>query len=96
MRFEEKVGHANLNPEIIYLYIMDLIRNESKHILRDETSQKCLFKTFWNNNKSTRKIKAFLKPSNEEIYFTLQSNSTKYLKPFKFNSWLIPSKYSLV
>ena len=24
---------------------------------------------------------------NKEIYFTLQSNSTKYNKPFKFISW---------
>ena len=50
MRFEEKLGHTNLNPERIYLYIMDLICNDSEHIFRDKTSQKCLFKTFCYNN----------------------------------------------
>ena len=87
MRFEEKLGHTNLNPERIYLYIMDLICNDSEHIFRDKTSQKCLFKTFCYNNQGTRKIKDFLKLSYEEIYFTLQSNSTKYIKYFKFISW---------
>ena len=43
MRFEEKLGHTNLNPGRMYLFTVDLIRNHSKHILRNETYQKCLF-----------------------------------------------------
>ena len=43
MRFEEKLGHTKLNSE---KYIMDLIRNDWKHILRNESSQKPLLKTF--------------------------------------------------
>ena len=39
MRSEEKLGHTNLNPEIIYLYIIDLIRNDWKHILRNDWKQ---------------------------------------------------------
>ena len=33
MRFEEKLDHTNLKPERIYLYIVDLIFNDWKHIL---------------------------------------------------------------
>lgn len=32
MKYEEELGHANLNSERIYLYIMDLICNNWKHI----------------------------------------------------------------
>ena len=39
------------------------------------------------NNKGTTKVKDFQKLSYKEIYFTFQSNSTKYNKPFKFISW---------
>ena len=46
--------------------------------------QKFLLKTFYYYNKSTRKVKDFQKLSNKEIYFILQSNSTKYKKLFKF------------
>ena len=87
MRFEEKLGHSNLNPEKIYLYILNLIRNDSKHILRNETSQKYLFRTFYYNYQGTRKLKDLYKLSNEEIYFILQSNNTKSIKTFKFISW---------
>ena len=38
MRFEEKLGLTNLNPERIDLYIMDLIRNDWNYILRNESS----------------------------------------------------------
>ena len=76
MRFEEKLGHTNLNPERIFLYIIDLIYNNWKHILRNETSQKIFFKTFSLNNKGTRKIKDPQKLSNEEIYLALQSSNT--------------------
>ena len=46
-----------------------------------------LLKTFYYNSKGTRKGKDFQKLSNKEFYFILQSNSTKYNKPFKFISW---------
>ena len=45
MKYEEKLSHTNLNPKRIYLYIMDLIFNDWKHIFRNETYQKPLFKT---------------------------------------------------
>ena len=32
-------------------------------------------------------MKDLQKPSNKEIYLSLQSNSGKYNKPFKFISW---------
>ena len=58
-----------------------------RHLLRTETTQKFLLQTFYPNNNSTRKVKSFQKLSNKEIYFTLQSNSTIYNKPFKVISW---------
>ena len=65
---------------------MDLILNDWKHLLRTETSQKSLLKIFYYNNKVTMKVKDFQKLSNKEIYFTFQSNSTKYNKLFKLIS----------
>ena len=56
-------------------------------MLRTDTSQKSLLKIFCYNNKVTRKVKDFQKLSKKEIYFTLQSNSTKYNKPFELISW---------
>ena len=56
---------------------MDLIRSDWKHMLRNETFQKSLFKIFCYNNQGTKKVKDFQKLSNKEIYFTLQSNNTK-------------------
>ena len=88
MRSEAKLGRANFNPERIHLYIMDLIRNDWKHTLKNETSQKSLFKTFDYNNLGTRKIKVFQKLYYKEIHFTLQSNNTKYIEPFNFISYL--------
>ena len=61
MRFEEKVGHTNLNNETVYLLFMDLSQNDWKNILRNKTSQKSLFKSFCYNNQGTRKIKNFQK-----------------------------------
>ena len=58
-----------------------------RHLLRTETTQKFLLQTFYPNNNSTRKVKSFQKLSNKEIYFTLQSNSAIYNKPFKVISW---------
>ena len=66
---------------------MGLIPNDWKHLLRTEISQKSLLKIFYYNNKVTRKVKNFQKLSNTEIYLSLQSNSAKYNKPFKFISW---------
>lgn len=80
MRFERKVSRAQLTLKEFILYIMNLTHNDSKDILRDKISQKCIFKTFYCNNQGTNKVKDFLKHSREEIYFTLLSNSTQYLK----------------
>ena len=66
---------------------MDLIPNDRKHLLRTETFHKYLLKTFCYDNKDTREVKIFQKLSDKEIYFTLQSNSTKYKKHFKFILW---------
>ena len=70
----------------MYKLILGLISNVWK-TLRAETSEKSLLKIFCYNNKVTRKVKDFQKPSNKEIYFTLQSNSAKYNKAFKFIWW---------
>ena len=43
-------------------------------------------KMFCYPNKVTRKVKEFQKVSNKEIYLSLQSNSAKYKKTFKFIS----------
>ena len=66
---------------------MELILNDWKHLLRTETSQKSFLKTFYYNNKGLRKVKNSEELSNKEIYFLLQSISTKYNKSFKFISW---------
>ena len=66
---------------------MGLIPSDWKHLLRTETSQKSLLKIFCYNKKVTRKVKDFQKLSNKEIYLSLQSNSAKYNKTFKFFSW---------
>ena len=66
---------------------MGSIPNDWKRLLRTETSQKSLLKIFYYNSKVTRKVKDFQKLSIKEIYFKLQSNSTKYNKSFKFISW---------
>ena len=85
--FYEKVGFPIANHKKIYKRIMDLILNDWKYLLRTETSQKFLLKTFYYSSKGTRKVKDFQKLSNKEIYFILQYNSTKYNKPFKSISW---------
>ena len=60
-----------------------------KHLLRTETSQKPLLKTFFYSNIGTRKVKYFQNLSNKKIkiYFILQSNRTKYNKASKLISW---------
>ena len=65
---------------------MDLIPNDSKHLLRIESYQKFSLRTFYYNNKDTREVKDFQKLSDQEKYFTFQSNKTNYNKPFKFVS----------
>ena len=67
---------------------MGLILNDWKHLLRTETSQKSFLKVFCENKKVIRKVKDFQKLSNKDIYLSLQSNSAKYNKPFKFVSLL--------
>ena len=59
---------------------MDLIPNDWKHLLRIETFQKSLLKTFYYNNKGNSLIKKFSSPFN-------LTNSTKYNKPSNFFSW---------
>ena len=54
MRSDEKLGHTNLNPEIIYLYIIDSIYNDWKHILRYHWKQHT---SLWRN-----------KPMNYELF----------------------------
>ena len=66
---------------------MNLIPNDWKQLLRTETSQKSLLKTFYYKNKGTNKVKDFQKLFDKEIYFIFQYRSTKYNKPFKFISW---------
>ena len=58
--FDEKVGFPTGNHKKICEPIIDLISNDWKHFLRTETSQKSLLKTFYYNNKDTRKLKNFL------------------------------------
>ena len=65
---------------------MVLIPNDWKNLLKTKTFQKSLLKIFFYNNKVTRKVKDFQKLTNKEIYLSLQSNSAKYNKPFKFTS----------
>ena len=50
---------------------MDLISNDSKHLLRPKTTQKLILRTFYYNNKGTTKVVV----------------SNKYNKPFKLTSW---------
>ena len=85
--FDNKLGFPTANHRRTCKLIMDVILNNCKHLLRTETSQKSLLKTFYYNNNGTRKLKDFQKLSNKEIYLTLQSSSTKHNKPFKFISW---------
>ena len=68
-------------------FIMDLIPNDWKHLLKTKTSQKFILKTFYYISKGTSKVKDSQKPFDKDIYFILQSNSTKYNKTFKFISW---------
>ena len=57
---------------------MELIANDCERLLKSETSQKFLF---WKLSITT--IMALAK--NKEIYFTLQSDSTKYNRSFKIH-----------
>ena len=84
--FKDKLGFSTANHKRIHKLIMDLISMDWKHLLKTETSQNSLLKTFYYNNNKTRKVKDFQKLFNKEIYCTLQSNSTKYKKPFEFIS----------
>ena len=67
--------------------MIDLVRNDWKHILRNETSQKFLFKTLCYNHQGTWRIKDFLELCNEKISLTVQFNNNKYIKTYEFISW---------
>ena len=86
-KFDVKLGFPTGNHKRTHKHVMDLLPNDWKHLLRPEASQKFLLKTFYYNNTATRNKKDFQTLSNKKIYFTLQSNSTKYNKLFKFTSW---------
>ena len=64
---------------------MDLISNDWKHKIRKKPRE-FFVKISCLDNKGTRKIKDLQKLSNKEIYFSFQSNNTKYIKPFEFVS----------
>ena len=72
---DKKLGFPTPNHKRMLKLLKDF---DWKHILRTETSKKSLLKTFYYNNKDTKKVKDFQKLSNKKIYFILQSNSTKY------------------
>ena len=57
--FDEKLGFSTANHKRIYKLFMDLIYNDWKYLLRTETSQKSLLKTFYYNNRDTKKVKDF-------------------------------------
>ena len=57
----EKLSFSTVDHKRIYKFIIDSIPNDWKHLLRTETSQKSLLKTFNYNNKGTREKKRLLK-----------------------------------
>ena len=64
---------------------MGLIPNDWKHLLRNETYEKSLFKISATTIKLLGKEKTSKKLSNKEIYFTLQSNSAKIEQTFQIH-----------
>ena len=90
MRFEEELGHTHLNPKRISIlkYICYGFNSQCLEAQNKKRNfSKFPIKIFCFNNKGTTKIKDLQNLSNREIYFTLQSNNTKYIKPFKLISW---------
>ena len=71
--FNKKLGFPTASHKRIYKFIMDLIPSDWKHLLKTDTSQKSILKTFYYNNTDTRRVKDFQKRPNKEIYFTFQS-----------------------
>ena len=69
---EEKLGFTTANHKRIYKILIYLIVNDLKHLLRTETSQKLLLKTFYHKNEGTRKVKNFQNLSNKENDFKLE------------------------
>ena len=63
MTFKDKLVLSNVNHKIRYKLILYIICNDWKQILRPVIAPKCILKTFYYKNKSTRKIKEFPKPS---------------------------------
>lgn len=72
IRFSSWRVRANiiLNPKKIHRYVTDLIRNDCKHLLRNETFSEIIFKNFCYNNQVTSKIKGSQELSSKEFYFT--------------------------
>ena len=68
--FNEKLGFPTASHKRIYKFIMDLIPNDWKHLLKTDTSQISILKTFYYNNTDTRRVEDFQKRPNKEIYFT--------------------------
>ena len=83
MRIEEKLNHTHLNPERSNTFVMDLIPNDPKHVIKNETSQRSLFKTFCFNNKDTNKTEDFQNLFNKEI-----SSLANPIASNAFISWL--------
>lgn len=86
MRIEEKLNHTHLNPERSNTFVMDLIPNDPKHVIKNETSQRSLFKTFYFNNKDTNKTEDFQNLFNKEI--SSLANSIASNASNAFISWL--------
>ena len=61
--FDKKLGFPTPNHKIIYTRIMGF---DQKHLFRTETSQKPVLKTFYYNNKGTRKVKDIQKLCNKK------------------------------
>ena len=59
MTFDEELGFPNANHKRIYKFMMDLIPNDWKHLLRTATSQKSILRSFYYNNEDTKKVKEF-------------------------------------
>ena len=55
MRPEEKIGHCSLTYERTLLYIMDLIWNDWKHILRKKLPKNLFSKLFARKTKTLGK-----------------------------------------
>ena len=88
MTFEEKLGLSNVNHQIICKFILYLICNDWKQILRSETL-KNLLKTFCDKNKGTRKksFQSFLTRKFASL-FNLYIVNNSLLHDYQTNVWI--------